>query len=100
MKSTQTMRKTMVGAARGGSKIRFNDGEVVQFSDGPKKSVIQWPSEQEIQKVPKKLSKINRGGIRWEANGDYFKSGDLAYQTQEITRATAELFKKSQRLKR
>jgi hypothetical protein len=36
-------------------------------------------------------------GIRSEANGNYFKSGDLAYEIQEIIRATAQLFKKSQR---
>ena len=29
-----------------------------------------------------------------EANGDYFKSGDLAYQIKEIIRATAGPFHK------
>ena len=37
-------------------------------------------------------------GIRWEAKGDYFASGDLAYQIQEIIRATEELLKKRARL--
>ena len=94
------MRKTMVGAGRARPKIRFDNGDVVQFPEAPTQSLIQWPSEQEIQEVSKRLSKINRAGIRWEASGDYFNSGDLAYQIQEIIRATAELFKKSQRLNR
>jgi hypothetical protein len=36
--------------------------------------------------------------IRSELNGDYFKS-DLAHQIQENIRATADLFKKSERAK-
>jgi hypothetical protein len=36
-------------------------------------------------------------GIRSEGNGDYFKSGDLAYQIQEIIGTTAELLKRCQR---
>ena len=39
-------------------------------------------------------------GMRWEAKGDYFASGDLAYQIQEIMRAIQELLKKSGRVKR
>lgn len=39
-------------------------------------------------------------GIRSEAKGDYFHSGDLAYQIHEIIHATADLFQKSQRPKR
>jgi hypothetical protein len=36
-------------------------------------------------------------GSRAEREGDYFKSGDLAYQMHEIIRATRELLKKSGR---
>lgn len=36
--------------------------------------------------------------MRQENAGDYFTSGDLAYQLQEILRATATLLKKSQRI--
>jgi hypothetical protein len=39
-------------------------------------------------------------GIRLETAGDYFSSGELAYQIQEILRATGELIKKSHRIKR
>ena len=62
-------------------------------------SLIKWPTEQEIQGVSEQLARIQRVGIRAEANGDYFKSGDLAYQVQEIIRATAELSRKSRRVK-
>ena len=60
-------------------------------------SVIEWSTEQEIQGVSEQLAQIQRVGIRLEAGGDHFKSGDLAYQIQEIIRTTAELSKKSQR---
>jgi hypothetical protein len=42
---------------------------------------------------------VNEVAIRSEANGDYFKSGDLAYQIRQIIQATAELFNKSRRAK-
>lgn len=65
-----------------------------------KQSFIQWPTQKEIQRVSGQLARIQREGMRSEAEGEYFKSGDLAYQIQEIMRATAELLKKSQRAKR
>ena len=58
---------------------------------------IQWPTEQEIQEVSRRLARIVQVGIWSEAKGDYFKSGDLAYQTQQIIRTTAELIKRCQR---
>jgi hypothetical protein len=62
--------------------------------------MIQWPTERQIMEVSRQLVKIGRMGLRSEASGDYFTSGDLAYQLQQIIQGTAELFKKSQRLKR
>ena len=67
---------------------------------GIKGSLIQWPNERQIQEVSARLAQMRRMGIRLEAAGDYFSSGDLAYQIQEILRATEDLFKKSQRIKR
>ena len=58
---------------------------------------IQWPTPQELQRVSTNLTKVSRWGMRQEAAGDYYNSGDLAYQLQEIIRATYELLKKSQR---
>ena len=52
-----------------------------------------------MREVSKQLASISRVGMLSEANGDYFKSGELAYEIQEIIRATAELLKKSQRAK-
>ena len=61
--------------------------------------MIQWPSPKQLEEVSKRLLRINQMGIRWEAKGDYFNSGDLAYQIQEIIRATDDLFRKAQRIK-
>jgi hypothetical protein len=77
------------------SKIRMGTGNRART----KKSRIQWPTGQEIEHVSKSLARVSRQAIRCEVGGDYFKSGDLAYQIQEILRATAELLKKSQRIK-
>ena len=49
--------------------------------------------------VSKQLARIAQMGIRSEASGDYFNSGELAYQMQEIIRDTAELFHRGQRLR-
>jgi hypothetical protein len=59
-----------------------------------KESFIQWPTKRQIEEVSRSLARIVQIGIHSEANGDYFKSGDLAYQLQEIIRSTAELSKK------
>jgi len=80
------------------AKVRFYNSHMPQFQEPTRTNLIQWPSEQQILEVSKRLARINRLGIRWEASGDYFNSGDLAYQIQEIIRATDDLFKKSQRL--
>lgn len=64
------------------------------------RSLIQWPTERQVGEVSARLARIVKVGIHWEAKGDYFASGDLAYQIQEIIQATEELHKKSQRLKR
>ncbi|HWX18688.1 MAG TPA: hypothetical protein VN578_02165 [Candidatus Binatia bacterium] len=93
------MTKAIVGARRSRPKMPLGEGDDSLFPRRTKQSLIQWPSEEKIQEVSKRLSKISRMGIRSEANGDYFNSGDLAYQMQEIIRATDELFKKSQRLR-
>src|SRR5689334_14874989 len=99
MKSTQTTTKATGAVARMRTKKRFQDPHEALTLETTKENLIQWPSEQEIEQVSKKLARINRVGIRWEAHGDYFNSGDLAYQIQEIIRATGELFKRSQRLR-
>ena len=88
-----------MGGARSASKPVIDKTKMPIFQELTRSNLIQWPSEEEIQEVSKRLAKISRAGIRWEASGDYFNSGDLAYQMQEIIRSTAELFKKSQRLK-
>ncbi len=61
---------------------------------------IEWPSQKEIQEISRRLAMISQVGVQWETQGDYFNSGDLAYQLHEIIRTTAELFKKTRRLQR
>ena len=63
------------------------------------RSLVQWAADRQIEEVSKKLASIKQVGIRSEAEGDYFKSGDLAYQMQEIIRATSALYDKSRRVK-
>ena len=100
----KTMRtKTKAGAgnnARPRRKPRSNNPGVPLFPEATKQGLIQWPTEKQILDVSKKLAKISRRGIRSEANGDYFYSGDLAYQMHEIILATAQLFERGQRLRR
>jgi len=70
------------------------------FTNRQKRSLIQWPTERQVEEVSARLARLVKVGIRWESRGDYFASGDLAYQIQEIIRATEDLFKKRARLKR
>ena len=70
------------------------------FPQRQQRSLIQWPTERQVEEVSARLARMVKVGILWEAKGDYFASGDLAYQIQEIIRATEELLKKSRRLKR
>ena len=74
-------------------------GDDSLFPTETPQSRIQWPTDRELQEVSKRLASISRTGIRSEAMGDYFNSGDLAYQLQEIIQATSELFKRTRRLK-
>ena len=67
------------------------------FTLRTQKTSIQWPTEQQILGVSACLARMVEMGIRFEANGEYFKSGDLAYQIQEIIRTTAELLKRCER---
>jgi hypothetical protein len=59
---------------------------------------IKWPTEHELQQVATALAKVSRTGKRQEDAGDYFTSGDLAYQVHEIIRTTANLLKRSRRI--
>jgi len=78
---------------------RFDHSDIALPPARTQQNVIQWPSEKELQDVSKRLVRINHLGMRWEAKGDYFNSGDLAYQIHEIIRATEDLFRKTQRIK-
>jgi len=68
-------------------KPRFDKQNDSLFLEASPQGMTQWPSEKQIRDVSKKLARINRMAIRAEADGDYFHSGDLAYQMHEIIRA-------------
>jgi hypothetical protein len=93
------MTKLKVLSTRPAPKPRSFDPSADLFLVRNKASFIQWPTDRELQGISEQLARIQRAGIRLEANGDYFKSGDLAYQIQEIIRTTAALLKKCERTK-
>ncbi len=98
MKTSQRLTKTLVRKPRPKPKLAAEEMDALFAAPTTEPVRIQWPSEQQLQEVSRKLTRISRAGIRSEAAGDYFNSGELAYQLQEIIRATSELFKKSQRV--
>jgi len=91
------MPNTLVRTTRPRNKPDLGGVNAALFPVRSKQSFIHWATEREIRGVSEQLARIQRVGIRSEASGDYFKSGDLAYQIQEIIRATAELARKSAR---
>lgn len=102
MNTTQIPSKPKTGSLnqpRRQGRLRRGDRNSDEFSTRTERSCIQWPTAQELKRVSTTLAKVSRSGMRHEGAGDYFTSGDLAYQLQEIIRATAALLKKSQRTK-
>ncbi len=80
-------------------KARFDNPDEILFPEPTNEGLIQWPTEKQILGVSKQLAQIGRMGVRSEASGDYFHSGELAYQMQEIIRATAALFERGRRIR-
>lgn len=58
---------------------------------------IQWASDVEIRSICTQLLEARQVGIDLEAKGDSFRSGDLAFQIQEIIMAAREVVKISRR---
>jgi len=102
MKTMRTTTRTLMNTgnkARQHHKPRFDSPDAPLFPEPANQGLIQWPTQKQIMDVSKQLARIARMGIRSEASGDYFNSGELAYQMQEIIRDTAELFHRGQRLR-
>jgi hypothetical protein len=102
MKTMRTTTRTLMTAgnnSRRHRKSRFESPEISLFPETTKSVPIQWPTEKQVLDVSRQLAKIGQIGVRSEAKGDYFNSGDLAYQMQEIIRATAELYQRGQRIR-
>ena len=102
MNTTQISRKPRAGSpkqSRRRGSPRHEDRTSEELDTRTEQSCIRWPTARELQRVSTTLAKVSRLGMRQEDAGDYFNSGDLAYQLHEIIRATAELLKKIQRNK-
>jgi hypothetical protein len=102
MKTMRTTTKSLMSGGnntRGHRKPRFETPAVPLFPETTRQGPIQWPTEKQVMEVSKQLAKIGQIGLRSEAKGDYFNSGDLAYQMQEIIRTTAELYQRGQRIR-
>jgi hypothetical protein len=100
MQTTQLVtnaRTSKVTQARRLATPGLAGGKILLFPARTERSRIQWPTGRQMQDVSKQLARISREGRRSELAGDYFKSGDLAFQVQEIIRATTQLFEKSRR---
>jgi len=98
MKMMPTTKKT--GATNNGRqrrKPRFDNPIASLFPEPTNQGLTLWPTQKQILDVSKKLVKIGRMGIRAETHGDYFHSGEMAYQMHEIILATAQLFERGQR---
>ena len=81
----------------GQTHSRLPNPETDLFPPIYKHAPIEWPTEQQIVEVARRLAAIRQRGAGFEAAGDHFNSGDLAYQLREIIHATAVLFSKSRR---
>ena len=100
MKTPQKAAKIIVPPARLAGRRQLVDRNGSPVPARSKRSLIDWPTEREIHEVSSRLAALRQIGARSEAEGDYFYSGDLAYQMHEIIRATADLFRRSQRNQR
>jgi hypothetical protein len=63
-----------------------------------RRNLIQWPADRQILEIVRQLKQVREVGARYEALGDYFNSGDLAYQLHEILRTVSDLHQKSRRI--
>ena len=102
MTTTQLITKARNGDVNGDTRQTrpgLSGGELLLSPPRTDRSRIQWPTEKQLQAVSRQLTRICRKGRRCERAGDYFNSGDTAFQLQEIIRATAQLHGKSLRTK-
>jgi hypothetical protein len=71
-----------------------------QFEDREEpKPLLQWPADSVLRETARNLLAIKNAGVEYENAGDYFNSGDLAYQLQEILRSIQDLCRKTQRIR-
>ena len=88
--------------AKAQAKVKISPASPALFEaeekGGGPQSFIQWPPDRQFKDLCEQLKKVRDVGTRNEALGDHFNSGDLAYQLQELIRATGDLFQKSQRI--
>jgi hypothetical protein len=71
-----------------------------QFEDHEEpKPLLQWPTDTVLRETTRNLLAIKSAGVEYENIGDYFNSGDLAYQLQEILHNIQDLTRKTERIR-
>ena len=83
-----------------GYRVRRRSNNGTLFPKRQQRRLTEWPSERPVAEVSTGLAQKVKVGLRWAASGDYFATGDRAYQIEGIIRAAEELLKKSWRLRR
>ena len=88
-----------VAKARRRTALRLPDREILGSPARRKLGGIQWPADEQMRDVSRKLTHICLEGKCREGAGVCFQSGDLAFPMQEIIRATTRAFEESRRAK-
>ena len=82
------------------SNVKVAKPQIVQIEDREEpKPLLQWPADTLLRETTRNLLAIKNAGVEYESIGDYFNSGDLAYQLQEILHNIQELSRKTQRIR-
>lgn len=82
------------------SHVKIAKPQLPQIEDREEpKPLLQWPADTLLRETTRNLLAIKNAGVEYESIGDYFNSGDLAYQLQEILRNIQELSRKTQRIR-
>lgn len=80
---------------------RYSDSDMQLDSSTAERGtrgVIKWPTDREIRSVSKALVELRTVGIDSESKGEYLKSGNLAYELQQIIQETAKLCRRNARV--
>ena len=95
---TPLLGKKLIPVVKSHVKIAKPQPPQIEDREEPK-PLLQWPADALLRETTRNLMAIKNAGVEYESIGDYFNSGDLAYQLQEILRNIQELSRKTQRIR-